>query len=169
MKTIKNLLITLFLFLFVNLKPLSSKLLSFQSEYNISLGASDQPRVPGKTYVDKASGYLLMDWINNCQESWVTNQRMMTKFINSHGVGTVSEINYSLNEMIDGKKMEFLLEIKEDAEVIDRHYGKAEKKPELTVKFVQNDKALKFSKDVIFPQQFLEDIIDHLNSKKKMK
>ncbi len=168
MKNFKNLLITLSIFLFCNEKPLASKLLSFQSEYNISLGASNQPRIPGRTYVDKASGYLLIDWINNCQESWVTNQRMMTKFINSHGVGTVSEINYSLNEMNDGKKMEFLLEIKEDAEVVDRHYGKAEKKSELTVKFMQNDKELKFSKDVIFPHEFLQDIINNLNSEKKM-
>ena len=105
MKIFKNLLVTLSIFLFLNLKPLGAKLLSFQSEYNISLGSSNQPRMPGRTYVDKASGYLLIDWINNCQESWVTNQRMMTKFINSHGVGTVSEINYSLNEMNDGKKM----------------------------------------------------------------
>ena len=168
MKTFINFLITLSIFSFINAKQTNSKLLSFQSEYNISLGSSEQPRIPGRTYVDEASGYLLIDWINNCQESWVTNQRMMTKFINSHGVGTVSEINYSLNEMIDGKKMEFLLEIKEDAEVIDRHYGKAEKKPELIVKFMQNDKELKFSNDVIFPHEFLEDIINNLNSKKKM-
>ena len=37
---------------------------------------------------------------------------MMTRFINSHGVGTVSEINYSLNESDNGKKMDFVLEIK---------------------------------------------------------
>ena len=53
---------------------------------------------------------------------------MMTRFVNSYGVGTVSEINYSLNEMSDGNKMEFVLEVKEDAEVVERHYGKAERK-----------------------------------------
>ena len=74
--------------------------------------------------MDKASGYLLIDWINNCEQSWVTTQRMMTRFVNSYGVGTVSEINYSLNEMSDGNKMEFVLEVKEDAEVVERHYVK---------------------------------------------
>ena len=58
----------------------------------------------------------------------VDHKRMMTKFINSHGVGTVSEINYSLNESANGQEMEFVLEIKEDAEVVERHCGKAEKK-----------------------------------------
>ena len=87
----------------------------FQSEYEVSLGEQNKPRLPGKTYVDEASGYLLIDWINNCEVSWVTTQRMMTKFINSYGVGTVSEINYSLNEAADGKKMDFVLEIKENA------------------------------------------------------
>ena len=38
---------------------------------------------------------------------------MMTRFINSFGVGTVSEINYSLNEKDDGSKMDYVLEIKE--------------------------------------------------------
>ena len=42
----------------------NSKLLSYQSEYEISLGDSDIVRVPGKTYVDKASGnYLLIGLI----------------------------------------------------------------------------------------------------------
>ena len=40
---------------------------------------------------------------------------MMTRFINSHGVGTVSEINYSINEKVDGSDMDFVLEVKEDA------------------------------------------------------
>ena len=50
-----------------------------------------------KTYVNDASGQLFIDWINNCQ-TLVSNQIMMTRFINSHGVGTVSEINYSINK-----------------------------------------------------------------------
>ena len=57
-----------------------------------------------------------MDCINNCDNSWVSNQRMMTRFINSHGVGTVNEINYSINEKMNGKNMDFLLEVKENAE-----------------------------------------------------
>ena len=100
----------------------------------------DEPRLPGKTYVDKASGYLLIDWINNCEKSWITTQRMMTRFINSHGVGTVSEINYSLNELTNEDKMEFVLEIKEDAEIVDRHYGTAEKNEKVIVKFLQKIK-----------------------------
>ena len=109
------------------------KLLSYQSEYEISLAESEQVRLPNKTYVNEASGQLFIDWINNCKNSWVSNQRMMTRFINSHGVGTVSEINYSLNEMSDGNKMEFVLEVKEDAEVVERHFGKAERKENLNI------------------------------------
>ena len=78
-----------------------------------------------KNYVNEASGQLFIDWINNCQNSWVSNQRMMTRFINSHGVGTVSEINYSLNEKTDGSDMDFVLEVKEDAELVERVYGEA--------------------------------------------
>ena len=85
----------IWLFPLVNVK---AQLLSYQSEYEISLGDSDIVRVPGKTYVDKASGNLFIDWINNCDSSWVSNQRMMTRFVNSYGVGTVNEINYSINE-----------------------------------------------------------------------
>tara|TARA_B100000963_G_scaffold359166_2_gene385672 strand:- start:558 stop:1346 length:789 start_codon:yes stop_codon:yes gene_type:complete len=141
---------------------------SFKSEYEITLGNLDKARLPGKTYVDKASGYLLIDWINNCRESWVTSQRMMTKFINSHGVGTVNEINYSLNEASDGKKMEFVLEIKDNAEVIERHFGNASKNKNLEVTFNQSDKVLNFPGDVIFPHQFLNDIIENLYSDKNM-
>ena len=168
MKKFKNLLFTFAIFFLCNFNIVTAKLLSFQSEYDISLAEIDSPRVPGKTYVDKASGYLLIDWINNCEQSWVTTQRMMTRFVNSYGVGTVSEINYSLNEMSDGNKMEFVLEVKEDAEVVERHYGKAERKESLNIKFEQTDKEYNFSKDVIFPHKFLEDVLDNLESGKKL-
>ena len=168
MKKFKNLLLTLSIFFLCNPNIATAKLLSFQSEYDITLAEIDSPRVPGKTYVDKASGYLLIDWINNCEQSWVTTQRMMTRFVNSYGVGTVSEINYSLNEMSDGNKMEFVLEVKEDAEVVERHYGKAERKESLNIKFEQTDKEYNFSKDVIFPHKFLEDVLDNLESGKKL-
>ena len=59
---------------------------------------------------------------------------MMTRFINSHGVGTVSEINYSINENTDGKNMDFLLEVKEDAELKSRVYGEANLKDKLMLK-----------------------------------
>ena len=147
----------------------SAKLLSYQSEYEISLANSEKVRLPGKTYVNEASGQLFIDWINNCQNSWVSNQRMMTRFINSHGVGTVSEINYSLNEKTDGSDMDFVLEVKEDAELVERVYGEARIKDSLIVKFPQTDKEnLNFSNDVIFPHHFLEEIISNLYSDKQM-
>ena len=147
----------------------SAKLLSYQSEYEISLANSEKIRLPGKTYVNEASGQLFIDWINNCQNSWVSNQRMMTRFINSHGVGTVSEINYSLNEKTDGSDMDFVLEVKEDAELVERVYGEARIKDSLIVKFPQTDKEnLNFSNDVIFPHHFLEEIISNLYSDKQM-
>ena len=119
-KILVSFFFSLFLVLFFSSLNAQSNLLSYKSEYEISLGDSDLVRLPGKTYVDKASGYLLIDWINNCDNSWVSNQRMMTRFINSHGVGTVSEINYSINENTDGKNMDFLLEVKEAAELVNR-------------------------------------------------
>ena len=61
MKKFKNLLLTLSIFFLCNPNIANAKLLSFQSEYDISLAEIDSPRVPGKTYVDKASGYLLID------------------------------------------------------------------------------------------------------------
>ena len=56
MKKFKNLLLTLSIFFLCNLNIATARLLSFQSEYDISLAEIDSPRVPGKTYVDKASG-----------------------------------------------------------------------------------------------------------------
>ena len=82
---------------------------------------------------------------------------MMTRFINSHGVGTVSEINYSLNEKADGSDMDFVLEVKEDAELVERVYGEARINNNLIVKFPQTDKEnLNFSNDVVFLTSFLK-------------
>ena len=162
-----NIFTTFVLFAFIS-NASQAELKSFQSEYDISLSKSDDARLPGKTYVNQASGYLLIDWINNCNASWVTTQRMMTKFINSHGVGSVSEINYSLNELNDGKNMEFVLEVKDNAELVERHYGKAEKSDQLIVSFMEDDKVLKFSPEVIFPHEFLTNVINNLYSGKKM-
>ena len=122
----RNFLI-IFLTIFLISSKSNSKLMPFQSEYEISNVQKEEARVPGKTYVDKATGYLVIDWLNSCENSWVSNQRMMTRFVNSHGVGTVSEINYSLNELDNGEKMDFVLEIKENAEVQERFYGMAKK------------------------------------------
>ena len=162
-----NFLIT-FLVIFIIFSKSNAKLLSFQSEYEISNLQKEEARIPGKTYIDKASGYLLIDWLNSCQNSWVSNQRMMTRFINSHGVGTLNEINYSLNEMNSGDKMDFVLEIKENAEVQERFYGMAKKSSDLEVKFKQRETKYNFPIDVIFPRQFLDDIVSNINSKKKI-
>tara|TARA_B100001121_G_scaffold122943_1_gene107797 strand:+ start:106 stop:903 length:798 start_codon:yes stop_codon:yes gene_type:complete len=159
-----SLLLTLFSF-----EVRTAKLLSYQSEYEISLAESEQVRLPNKTYVNDASGQLFIDWINNCKNSWVSNQRMMTRFINSYGVGTVSEINYSLNEKADGSDMDFVLEVKEDAELVERVYGEARINKNLIVKFPQTDKEdLNFSNDVVFPHQFLEEITSNLYTNKRM-
>ena len=149
--------------------PALTQLLSYQSEYEVELGNSNIVRAPGKTYVDKASGQLFIDWINNCNSSWVSNQRMVTRFINSHGVGTLSEINYSVNESINGKKMDFVLEIKEDAELVDRTIGNAIKEKQVTVNFPRTDKEkLMFPEDVIFPHSFLRKISSKLNEDQKI-
>lgn len=165
---INHIFLITFLTIFIIFSKSNANLMSFQSEYEVSNIKREEARIPGKTYVDKASGYLVIDWLNSCENSWVSNQRMMTRFINSYGVGTVSEINYSLNEMNSGKKMDFVLEIKENAEVQERFYGMAKKDSELEVKFKQRETKHNFPKDVIFPRQFLDDIISNLNSKKKI-
>ena len=156
-------------FWFLSYNETESKLLSYQSEYEVSLGDTDIVRVPGKTYVDKAYGQLFIDWINNCDNSWVSNQRMMTRFINSYGVGTVNEINYSINENINGENMEFVLEVKENAELVERTIGKAKKDNNLVVKFPQTDKKdLTFPNDVVFPHTFLKEITNKLNGEEKI-
>lgn len=165
----KLILILLFVLTSSISNKVKSNLLSYSSEYEISLGDSSTVRVPGKTYVDKASGQLFIDWINVCDNSWVTNQRMMTRFINSFGVGTVSEINYSLNEEDDGSKMDYVLEIKEDAMLQQRIIGNAEIGKNLIIKFPQNEKKdLTFSNDIIFPHKFLKEIIKNFDSNNKM-
>ena len=154
---------------FFSFTETESKLLSYQSEYEVSLGDTDIVRVPGKTYVDKAYGQLFIDWINNCDNSWVSNQRMMTRFINSYGVGTVNEINYSINENINGENMEFVLEVKENAELVERTIGKAKKENNLVVKFPQTDKKdLTFPNDVVFPHTFLKEITNKLSGEEKI-
>jgi len=165
---INHIFIITVLTIFIIFSKSNAKLIGFQSEYEVSNIQKEEVRIPGKTYIDKATGYLVIDWLNSCQNSWVSNQRMMTRFVNSHGVGTVSEINYSLNELDNGKKMDFVLEIKENSEVQERFYGIAEKVGDLEVKFKDRETKHNFPSDVIFPRQFLSDIISNLNSKKKI-
>ena len=166
---INHIILYIFSLIFLVFSDSNSKLIPFQSEYEISNIVKDEPRIPGKTYIDKASGYLLIDWLNSCQDSWVSNQRMMTRFINSYGVGTVNEINYSINENINGENMEFVLEVKENAELVERTIGKAIKDNNLVVKFPQTDKKdLTFPNDVVFPHTFLKEITNKLNGDEKI-
>ena len=146
-----------------------NKLLSYKSVYDIKLGKSKVNRALGKTYVAQANGELFIDWVDNCK-SWISNQRMVTRFINSHGVGTVSEINYSIVEANSGQNLDFLLEIKENAELVERTFGRGKKKKELTVEFdvPSGRESLKFDDDVIFPHEFLEEIIKNFGGKEKI-
>ena len=104
-------LLPIFFFLFLgyyNNSFANNSLLSFKSQYDLYLVDSEIKPNVGKTYVTKAEGELFVDWLYNC-DSWVSNQRMVTKFINNYGVGTVNEINYSLVEMLNGTKIDFSL------------------------------------------------------------
>lgn len=144
-----------------------ANLISYNSEYEIELGKSDEVRLPGKTYVDSASGQLFIDWINVCDNSWVSNQRMMTRFINSFGVGTVSEINYSINENSMSSEMDFVLEIKENSELQKRVIGNAKINENLIVKFPESEMPdINFSNDIIFPHKLLDEITKNIKKKK---
>ena len=57
--------------------------------------------------------------------------------------------------------MDFVLEIKENAELVERTIGPI-KNNSLTVKFPQTDKDLNFSNEVVFPHTFLEEITQKL-------
>ena len=143
-----------------------ANLISYNSEYEIELGKSDEVRLPGKTYVDSASGQLFIDWINVCDNSWVSNQRMMTRFVNSFGVGTVSEINYSINENSMSSEMDFVLEIKENSELQKRVIGNAKINGNLIVKFPESELPdLNFSNDIIFPHKLLDEITKNIKKK----
>lgn len=147
----------------------ANSLISYQSVYEIEL---DNERVVkntfGTPYIKQANGQLLLDWFDNCS-SWVSNQRMNLKFINSSGVGTLSDINYSLNEKYDGSEMTFALQVKENNMIKQRINGKAEKKKKVKVKLFDNrEKELEFSGDIIFPHQHLKSIISNIKDDKKI-
>ncbi len=136
---------------------------SYQSSYDINLVKSKVNPQIGKTYVSKAEGELFVDWLNNC-DSWVSNQRMVTKFINSHGVGTLNEINYSLVEKNNGNHLKFSLEVKENAELVERTFGTASIGETVTVKFDMSDKEpINLPDNVIFPRTFLKDVLKNIN------
>ena len=61
------------------------------------------------------------------------------------------------------------MEIKENAELLERTIGQANNSENLIVKFPQTDKEeLIFEKDIVFPHNFLREITDKLFSQEKI-
>ncbi|MDC3091386.1 DUF1849 family protein [Rickettsiales bacterium] len=170
MKKIVNLPILIFSLIFVEDKNVVSKekeLLSYQSVYEIALDKDrDMKNTLGKSYIKDANGELLLDWYDNCS-SWASNQRMYISFINSSGVGTISDINYSLKEDYDGSKMDFALQVKENNMIIEQFSGSGKKNKKTLINLISPvEKKLEFPKDVIFPHEHLKMIINKLGNSK---
>ena len=164
-----NLTTILFLIIFSFGNLQANRLISYQSVYDIDL---DEERITkftfGKPFIKQANGELLLDWYDNCS-SWVSNQRMNLVFVNSSGVGTITDIDYSLNENYDGSEMTFALQVTENNMIVERVNGKAEKNKKVKVMLFGNkEKQLEFSGDIIFPHQHLKDIISNIKQKKKL-
>ena len=106
MKKIKIIFFLICLSFTHSLKALDNQLLSYQSIYEINLDTEREiKKTFGQPSISKANGELIIDWFFNC-ESWVSNQRMLVSFVNSAGVGTVSDISYSLEENTSNSKNE---------------------------------------------------------------
>ena len=116
MNKIKHILLVIIIFFLNNsLKSAEIDLLSYQSVYEITLDKNrEMKNTFGQTTIKEANGELLLDWFNNC-DSWSSNQRMYLSFLNSSGVGSVSDINYSLTEKNDSSEMNFALQVKENS------------------------------------------------------
>jgi len=105
-----------------------------------------------------------LDWYDNCS-SWASNQRMYISFINSSGVGTISDINYSLKEDYDGSKMDFALQVKENNIIIEQFSGSGKKTKKTLINLISPvEKKLEFPEDVIFPHEHLKMIISKLGN-----
>ena len=164
-----NIIVLLFSLIYSKNILADDHLPSYQSVYDITLGKSKINPQLGKTYVTNASGELFVDWLNNCN-SWISNQRMVTRFINSSGVGTLSEINYSLVESISGNSLKFSLEVKENAELVERTFGEAKKdakEVKISFELPQKD-PIALPNDVIFPHQFLVDVLKNMVNGEQM-
>ena len=164
-----NIIVLLFSLIYSKNILADDHLPSYQSVYDITLGKSKINPQLGKTYVTNASGELFVDWLNNCN-SWISNQRMVTRFINSSGVGTLSEINYSLVESISGNSLKFSLEVKENAELVERTFGEAKKdanEVKISFELPQKD-PIALPNDVIFPHQFLVDVLKNMINGEQM-
>lgn len=161
--------VILVLMIFFEVNSNDNEFISYQSIYEVSL---DQDRkiknTFGKSFIKEANGELLIDWFDNC-DSWVSNQRMYLRFINSSGVGTTSDINYSLIEKYDGSEMEFALQVKENNMIVERVNGKGKRKVKTIIDIMDTKKRkLEFESEVIFPHAHLKKIIRSIKKKNKI-
>ena len=141
-------------------------LLSYQSVYEIELDKNREVKKNfGQPSIKSAEGELIIDWFNNC-DSWVSNQRMLISFINSSGIGTVSDISYSLEESTDGNNMKFILQVKENNIIKQKVRGEVFRENGLKAKiFNPNKEEIEFSNDVLLPHEHLKLIIKSLYNK----
>ena len=143
-----------------------ANLISYESIYEVTINDNYDNKKLGQTYITKANGELLLDWFNNCK-SWVSNQRLYVNFINSSGVGTVSDIYYSLEEKNDSSEMQFYLQVKENNQLIKRVNGKAKKNEKISVEIIDSEKKnLSFPASVLFPHEHLKLIISKIDNSK---
>ncbi len=141
----------------------AEELKSYESIYEVTINDDFKRETLGQTYIKKASGELLLDWFNNCK-SWVSNQRLYVNFVNSSGVGSVSDIYYSLQEKNDSSEMEFFLQVKENNQIINMVNGKAKKGNEVTVDILNpKKKSLSFPANILFPHEHLKIIVSKIN------
>ena len=142
------------------------KLLSYQSVYEITLDKQrDIKNTFGQPYIKDANGELLIDWFDDCS-AWVSNQRMYISFINSSGIGTISDINYSLNENYENLEMNFALQVKENNIVVEQFRGSGKKKKNVTINLLSpTEKSMVFPKDTLFPHEHLKSLIAKLGKK----
>ena len=149
-----------------DIKALDNQLLSYQSVYEINLYKDREVKKTfGQPSISKANGELIIDWFYNC-ESWVSNQRMLVSFVNSAGVGTVSDISYSLEESTSNSKMKFLLQVKENNMIRQKVRGDVVKDEGLKVEIYDpKKKEIIFSNDVMLPHEHLKLIIKSLDQK----
>ena len=166
MKKIKIIFFLICLSFAHSLNALDDQLLSYQSIYEINLDTEREiKKTFGQPSISKASGELIIDWFFNC-ESWVSNQRMLVSFVNSAGVGTVSDISYSLEESTSNNKMKFLLQVKENNMIRQKVRGDVVKDDELKIEIYNpKKKEIAFPKDVMLPHEHLKLIIKSLDQK----
>ena len=149
----------------INAKSKKKELLSYQSVYEIVLDKErEMKNTFGKLYIKDANGELLLDWYDNCS-SWASNQRMYISFMNSSGIGSISDINYSLKEDYDSSKMDFALQVKENNIVVEQFSGSGKKNKKTLINLISPvEKKLEFPKDVLFPHEHLKEIINKLGN-----